>query len=137
MYNPEVGAWGELSPLDVMQMFGRAGRPQYDEFGEGVIITGAACRRTGLLHAAHGAIMCMKHFCMLTFFTSDPTPEWSARLPRLSLYAAKLCSIAPQEWLGTHSRCLRVKWFTCMSVRACSHTVLELATQGGAGNVSA
>ena len=40
-----MGAWGELSPLDVMQMFGRAGRPQYDEFGEGVIITGAACWR--------------------------------------------------------------------------------------------
>lgn len=44
VYNPEVGAWGELSPLDVMQMFGRAGRPQYDQYGEGVIITGA---RTG------------------------------------------------------------------------------------------
>ena len=41
VYNPEVGAWGELSPLDVMQMFGRAGRPQYDQYGEGVIITGA------------------------------------------------------------------------------------------------
>ncbi|KAK9842537.1 hypothetical protein WJX81_005041 [Elliptochloris bilobata] len=40
VYNPEVGAWGELSPLDVMQMFGRAGRPQYDDYGEGVIITG-------------------------------------------------------------------------------------------------
>ena len=42
MYNPEKGAWGELSPLDVMQMFGRAGRPQYDSFGEGIIITGGA-----------------------------------------------------------------------------------------------
>lgn len=41
VYNPEKGAWGELSPLDVMQMFGRAGRPQYDSFGEGIIITGA------------------------------------------------------------------------------------------------
>ena len=40
VYNPEKGAWGELSPLDVMQMFGRAGRPQYDSFGEGIIITG-------------------------------------------------------------------------------------------------
>ena len=35
------GSWTELSPLDVMQMFGRAGRPQYDSFGEGIIITGA------------------------------------------------------------------------------------------------
>ncbi|KAG5559686.1 hypothetical protein RHGRI_009264 [Rhododendron griersonianum] len=40
IYNPEKGAWSELSPLDVMQMLGRAGRPQYDSHGEGIIITG-------------------------------------------------------------------------------------------------
>ncbi|KAJ0247227.1 Sec63 domain-containing protein [Hirschfeldia incana] len=40
VYNPEKGAWMELSPLDVMQMLGRAGRPQYDKYGEGIIITG-------------------------------------------------------------------------------------------------
>ncbi|GER32011.1 U5 small nuclear ribonucleoprotein helicase [Striga asiatica] len=40
IYNPEKGAWTELSPLDVMQMLGRAGRPQYDTYGEGIIITG-------------------------------------------------------------------------------------------------
>ena len=40
MYNPVKGAWGELSPQDVMQMMGRAGRPQFDSFGEGIIITG-------------------------------------------------------------------------------------------------
>jgi pre-mRNA-splicing helicase BRR2 len=39
VYNPEKGRWCELSPLDVMQMLGRAGRPQFDTFGEGVIIT--------------------------------------------------------------------------------------------------
>ncbi|XP_027169983.1 DExH-box ATP-dependent RNA helicase DExH12-like isoform X2 [Coffea eugenioides] len=39
IYNPEKGAWTELSPLDVMQMLGRAGRPQFDTFGEGIIIT--------------------------------------------------------------------------------------------------
>uniref|UniRef100_A0A0E0KIW7 RNA helicase n=1 Tax=Oryza punctata TaxID=4537 RepID=A0A0E0KIW7_ORYPU len=39
VYNPEKGAWTELSPLDVMQMLGRAGRPQYDTHGEGVILT--------------------------------------------------------------------------------------------------
>lgn len=39
VYNPEKGHWVELSPLDVMQMLGRAGRPQYDEYGEGVVIT--------------------------------------------------------------------------------------------------
>ncbi len=41
IYNPVKGAWDELSPQDVMQMMGRAGRPQFDSFGEGVIITGA------------------------------------------------------------------------------------------------
>jgi pre-mRNA-splicing helicase BRR2 len=39
VYNPVKSAWAELSPLDVMQMFGRAGRPQFDTFGEGIIIT--------------------------------------------------------------------------------------------------
>jgi pre-mRNA-splicing helicase BRR2 len=34
IYNPVKGAWDELSPQDVMQMMGRAGRPQYDLFGE-------------------------------------------------------------------------------------------------------
>ena len=42
VYNPVKGAWGELSPQDMMQMMGRAGRPQFDTFGEGVIITGHA-----------------------------------------------------------------------------------------------
>jgi pre-mRNA-splicing helicase BRR2 len=40
IYNPEKGAWTELSPLDVLQMLGRAGRPQYDTHGEGIILTG-------------------------------------------------------------------------------------------------
>ncbi|XP_077224585.1 DExH-box ATP-dependent RNA helicase DExH12-like [Tasmannia lanceolata] len=40
VYNPEKGAWTELSPLDVMQMLGRAGRPQFDTYGEGIILTG-------------------------------------------------------------------------------------------------
>eukprot|EP01114_Cavostelium_apophysatum_P007654 TRINITY_DN197_c0_g1_i3.p1 TRINITY_DN197_c0_g1~~TRINITY_DN197_c0_g1_i3.p1 ORF type:complete len:2134 (+),score=829.11 TRINITY_DN197_c0_g1_i3:506-6907(+) len=39
IYNPEKGRWTELSPMDVMQMLGRAGRPQYDSTGEGIIIT--------------------------------------------------------------------------------------------------
>ncbi|KAK9129134.1 hypothetical protein Sjap_009621 [Stephania japonica] len=40
IYNPDKGAWTELNPLDVMQMLGRAGRPQYDSYGEGIILTG-------------------------------------------------------------------------------------------------
>ena len=39
VYSPEKGGWVELSPQDVLQMLGRAGRPQYDTFGEGIIIT--------------------------------------------------------------------------------------------------
>lgn len=39
VYIPERGGWKELSPLDVMQMMGRAGRPQYDTSGHGIIIT--------------------------------------------------------------------------------------------------
>lgn len=35
IYNPEKGRWVELSSLDVMQMMGRAGRPQYDTSGTG------------------------------------------------------------------------------------------------------
>lgn len=39
IYSPEKGGWVELSALDVLQMLGRAGRPQYDTKGEGCLIT--------------------------------------------------------------------------------------------------
>lgn len=39
VYNPEKGGWMELSSMDVMQMLGRAGRPQYDTKGVGIVIT--------------------------------------------------------------------------------------------------
>eukprot|EP00457_Paulinella_chromatophora_P000104 gb/GEZN01000104.1/.p1 GENE.gb/GEZN01000104.1/~~gb/GEZN01000104.1/.p1 ORF type:complete len:2168 (+),score=390.44 gb/GEZN01000104.1/:405-6908(+) len=39
VYSPELGRWTELSPLDIMQMLGRAGRPQYDTEGEAIVIT--------------------------------------------------------------------------------------------------
>ncbi|KAL6248740.1 Pre-mRNA-splicing helicase BRR2 [Rhinocladiella similis] len=42
VYSPEKGSWVELSPQDVLQMLGRAGRPQYDVYGEGIIITSQA-----------------------------------------------------------------------------------------------
>lgn len=38
-YSPERGIWVQLSPQDILQMLGRAGRPRYDKSGEGVIIT--------------------------------------------------------------------------------------------------
>ena len=37
VYSPEKGKWVELSPQDVLQMLGRAGRPQYDQCGEGML----------------------------------------------------------------------------------------------------
>jgi len=39
VYSPEKGCWAELNAQDVLQMLGRAGRPQYDVFGCGIIIT--------------------------------------------------------------------------------------------------
>lgn len=39
IYSPEKGSWVELSSQDVLQMLGRAGRPQFDTYGEGIIIT--------------------------------------------------------------------------------------------------
>lgn len=38
-YSPEKGSWVQLSPQDILQMLGRAGRPRYDKSGEGIIIT--------------------------------------------------------------------------------------------------
>ncbi|KAL0357444.1 UNVERIFIED_CONTAM: DExH-box ATP-dependent RNA helicase DExH14 [Sesamum calycinum] len=39
VYDPKAGGWRDLGMLDVMQIFGRAGRPQFDKSGEGIIIT--------------------------------------------------------------------------------------------------
>lgn len=39
VYNPEKGGVVDLSILDVMQIFGRAGRPQFDTSGEATMIT--------------------------------------------------------------------------------------------------
>ncbi|CAL5340886.1 unnamed protein product [Camellia sinensis] len=59
IYNPEKGAWTELSPLDVMQMLGRAGRPQYNSCGEGIIITG----HSELQIATHLYHFLLEHQC--------------------------------------------------------------------------
>ncbi|CAM9807850.1 unnamed protein product, partial [Scytosiphon promiscuus] len=39
VYNPEKGGLQDISMLDVLQVFGRAGRPQYDTSGEAIMIT--------------------------------------------------------------------------------------------------
>ncbi len=33
IYSPEQGRWIELSPQDILQMMGRAGRPGFDTTG--------------------------------------------------------------------------------------------------------
>ena len=39
MYDPERGGIVDVSILDVVQIFGRAGRPQYDNTGHAILIT--------------------------------------------------------------------------------------------------
>ncbi|KAK9850259.1 hypothetical protein WJX84_005584 [Apatococcus fuscideae] len=39
IYDAQKGSFTELGMLDVQQIFGRAGRPQFDDSGEGIIIT--------------------------------------------------------------------------------------------------
>lgn len=39
LYDPERGGFVDLSILDVFQIFGRAGRPQYDNTGHAILIT--------------------------------------------------------------------------------------------------
>ena len=38
-YDPQRGGNVDLSMLDVLQIFGRAGRPQFDDFGEATLLT--------------------------------------------------------------------------------------------------
>lgn len=39
IYSPKTNGWIEINLLDLIQMFGRAGRPQYDKKGIGLLIT--------------------------------------------------------------------------------------------------
>ncbi|KAI1690567.1 sec63 brl domain-containing protein [Ditylenchus destructor] len=42
IFDPQKGGFTDIGVLDVQQIFGRAGRPQYEDSGHGVIITTAA-----------------------------------------------------------------------------------------------
>lgn len=39
IFDPQKGVFTDIGVLDVQQIFGRAGRPQYETMGHGVIIT--------------------------------------------------------------------------------------------------
>ena len=39
IYNAKIGGFVDVGILDVLQIFGRAGRPQFDKSGHGTIIT--------------------------------------------------------------------------------------------------
>jgi activating signal cointegrator complex subunit 3 len=39
LYDPERGGFVDISILDILQIFGRAGRPQYDTTGHAILIT--------------------------------------------------------------------------------------------------
>ena len=39
IYDAKKGSFVDLGILDVLQIFGRAGRPQFDQFGSGYIIS--------------------------------------------------------------------------------------------------
>ena len=42
LYDAARGGWVDVDILDVIQIFGRAGRPQFEKCGEGIIITKSA-----------------------------------------------------------------------------------------------
>ena len=55
VYDAKKGSFVELGVLDVMQIFGRAGRPQFDTSGEGIIIT-THDKLNHYLHLMHNAL---------------------------------------------------------------------------------
>lgn len=55
IYDPERGGFVDLSILDVLQIFGRAGRPQYDSTGHAILITPQETLNVYLSKLAHQA----------------------------------------------------------------------------------
>lgn len=55
MYDPERGGFVDIGMLDVLQIFGRAGRPQYDNTGHAVLITAHENLNNYLMKLSHQA----------------------------------------------------------------------------------
>ncbi|KAI5648293.1 hypothetical protein M9H77_34298 [Catharanthus roseus] len=66
IYDAKAGGWRDLGMLDVMQIFGRAGRPQFDRSGE-------AGRFPRLLHLTGSHVAKSEALFGFTFFTVGPT----------------------------------------------------------------
>lgn len=55
LYDPERGGHVDISVLDILQIFGRAGRPQYDSHGHAILITAHASLNNYIALLAHQA----------------------------------------------------------------------------------
>ena len=95
IYNPEKGRWVELGALDVLQMLGRAGRPQYDSKGEGILITSHSELQYYLSLMNQQVIFSIHHIYKdFRLFVSEMECKWNklVNMSKCFLYVQMLCN---------------------------------------------